>query len=396
MYQNLFRTKSIRCVALAASLAPILFTGAAQAMPQHPEDELIPFAQPLPYMPYFPNSEFDDRDVLMSLDGYDVLGNASAVETLEAQIKRLDERIKESKESLNKANLSGDKDRRRAAESRVESLEEARTSLQKASERAKRLAPLLKKVDVKFDNATVAQAAEALSKASGVQIKVDDTISNTTRLTVEARKIGLASILESVALQAGLIIEPINMEKGDIGVELVSPPMLRVNDRVQKFPQSASPWSTRWGTPPTRRFIYTSRVPGVWNYSTGQGSTISRAYANGISAEVMGNIASLDKLRDAISITTGNRVVVSGEKGTTIEVTKPGTVTITEAGKNDKNEDGYWTTVYTLKDGELTKQSRTWDKTKKKIVAPAAPAAPTIAIPDSGSVGFAFVCDREV
>lgn len=405
MYQNIICTKTVRYVALAATLLPAFLISTAHAV-QNPEDEFIQFAHPLPFMePFYQHGEFDDHDVLMSLDGYDNFGQSSAVESLEAEAKRIDEMIKMAKEAVDKARAGSDKARQRSAEARVESLEKARESLRKATERANRMAPLQKKVDVKFENATVAQAAEALSRASGVQIKVDDTIPDTTRLTVEARKVRLSTILESVARQAGLTIDPINLEKGDIGVELVAPPMLRVNDTVQKFPTSASPWGDKWGTPPTRRFIYTSRVPSVWNYTNGDGAKIARAYTNGVSAEVMGNLSALGQQHSALgqkyaTVFSGNgtRTLFKDENGTTIEVSKPGTITIVEPAKNDKNEEGYWRTVYALKNGELVQQSRTWEKGKKPAVAPvspaapvAPPAAPTQAVPDSGGTGFIYV-----
>ncbi|MBC8137550.1 MAG: hypothetical protein H8F28_16840 [Fibrella sp.] len=371
MYQKNFRTKSVRYAALTAALLPALLSGTAYAV-QQPEDELIPFAQPAPFMPFY-HGEPEDGDVLFSLDGYDGFSSSSTVEALDDEARHLDERIKEAKESVNKARSRGDQAELRTAESRVTSLEKSRTALRKTIERARRLAPLQKKVDVKFENATVAQAAEALSRASGVQIKVDDTIPDTTRLTVEARKVRLVTVLESVARQAGLTIEPINLEKGDIGTELIAPPMLRVNNTVQKFATSPSPWSDKWGTPPTSRYIFTSGLPRVWNYSNGDGRTITRAYVDGISAEAMGkSMAALGELaaRKGLEVARvaghARTTVFTDEKGTTIEVSKPGTVTIVEAAKNDKNEDGHWRTVYTLKNGELVQQSRMWEKAKGK------------------------------
>ncbi|MBC7806648.1 MAG: hypothetical protein H7145_10900 [Akkermansiaceae bacterium] len=377
MYPNILRSKSVRYAALAAILLPAFLPCTARAV-QQPEDELVPFAEPTPFMP-FHHGEHEDGDVLFSLDGYDGFSSSSTVESLDEEVKRLDERIKEAEGALNAARRGGDKVKLFAAESRLESLEKSRAALRKAIERAKRLAPLQKKVDVKFENATVAQAAEALSRASGVQIKVDDTIPDTTRLTVEARKVRLVTVLESVARQSGLTIEPINLEKGDIGVELIAPPLLRVNDTVQKFATSPSPWSDKWGTPPTSRYIYTSGLPRGWNYANGEGRTILRAHADGMSAEMMGRSAealrrsaeAMLRSEGAVARSEGARIAGKGyttvftdEKGTTIAVSKPGTVTVVEAAKNDKNEDGHWRTVYALKNGELVQQSRTWEKAK--------------------------------
>lgn len=375
MYPKNSRSKSIRYAALAAvALLPPLLPGAVYAT-QQPEDELVPFAQPMPFMP-FEHGDPDDNDALFAYGGYNSFGGSTTIESLEEEAKRLDERIKGTKEGMDAARKSDDKTRLRSAELRLESLEQSRVALRKTIDRAKHLAPLQKKVDVKFDNATVAQAAEALSRASGVRIKVDDTIPDTTRLTVEARKVRLATVLESVARQAGLTIDPINLEKGDIGVELIAPPLLRVNNTTQKFAAPTSPWSDKWGTPPTSRYIYTTGVPRVWNYANGEGRTITRAYTDGISAEVLGSMKSLESLKSLEklaplagiqgSVGGSRRIFLTDDKATTIEFTKPGTITVTEAAKNDKNEDGHWRTIYQLKNGELIQQSRTWEKSNAK------------------------------
>ncbi len=380
MYPTIFRSRSVRYVALAAvavaTFLPAFLPGVARAVVQQPhEDELVPFAEPVPFLPFYHSGEFEDGDVFYTPDAF---GGSGTVESLEAEAKRLDEMIKEAKESVDAARKSDDKAKQRTAESRVMSLERSRAALQKVVERAKRFAPLQKKVDVKFENATVAQAAEALSRASGVQIKVDDTIPDTTRLTVEARKVRLVTVIESLARQAGLTIDPINIDKGEVGIELIAPPMLRVNNTVQQFATAPSPWTEKWGTPPTSRYLYSSGLPRVWNYATANGNTITRTYVDGISAEAMGrsaeaigrsmaalgDLAAAQGLRAPVAPGKGGTTVFTVEKGTSIIVSKPGTVTVVEAAKNDKNGDGHWRTSYTLKNGELVQQSRVWEKAK--------------------------------
>ncbi len=171
----------------------------------------------------------------------------------------------------------------------------------------------------------------------------------------------LSTVLESAARQAGLIIDPINLDKGDIGVELTAPPMLRVNDTVQRFPRSSSPWSGKWGTPPTRRLMFSTYAPYPAAAMNSLKNTIVSTYTNGVSAEAIGGLAR-NRVYTSSLTGTGQQAKVMLEGGTMIEIRKPGTVTVTEPGKNDKDEMGTWQTVYTLKNGELIQQSRVWQK----------------------------------
>ena len=237
-------------------------------------------------------------------------------------------------------------------------------SLQKRLRYVYRVAPLQKKVDVKFDNATVKQAAEALSKASGVRIRVDDDIPTETRLTVEARKIRLATVLESVARQAGLIIEPVNLDgNGDLGATLTVPPMLRVNDKVQRFSASSSPWSAAWGTPPTGRGLFGAMSPYIYFADdAGKLAEITRRATQIARAEVPRLFPAPRPTRPAGSST---RSLVQLPDGTQCELgyaDKAVTVTLTEAGKNDKGETGVYRSTFTLKDGAFVRQSRVWSK----------------------------------
>jgi hypothetical protein len=63
-------------------------------------------------------------------------------------------------------------------------------------------------VDVTLKDATLAQAAEALSRASGIAIRVDAGAGAGQQLTVEAKQIPLSRVLESVALNTNAKIVP--------------------------------------------------------------------------------------------------------------------------------------------------------------------------------------------
>ncbi|MBC8143732.1 MAG: hypothetical protein H7Y38_20065 [Armatimonadetes bacterium] len=296
--------------------------------------------------------------VSYSLDGYDGAD-------VDAQIAALKARIEQAKKSVELAKVMRDASVKSGTNTTVLSNAQLELqTLQKRLLRLERTAPLQKKVDVKFENATVKQAAEALSKASGVKIQVDDDIPAETRLTVEARKIRLATVLESVAKQAGLIIEPINLDEGgDLGVSLTMPPMLRVNDKVQRFPSSPSPWSAAWGTPPTGRGLFGVGSPLIYF---------------GNEAEKLAEIARLGeavarreipRAFQPYTVTStqgrGTRSVITfpdGSRGEIGYVDKGVVVTITEVGKNDKGETGIYRSTFALKDGAFVRQSRVWSK----------------------------------
>lgn len=298
----------------------------------------------------------------VSLDGYD------GADT-DAQIAALKERIKQAERGVEVATAGRDTVAKGGngtanADRLVASAKQDLAILQKRLLRLERIAPLQKKVDVKFENATVKQAAEALSKASGVRIRVDDDIPAETRLTVEARKIRLATVLESVAQQAGLIIEPVNLESGgDFGVSLTVPPMLRVNNKVQRFPSSPSPWSAAWGTPPTGRGLFGIASPFV--YHAGDAAKLSEIARLGVAVARR----EVPQVFQPFTVTQtngrGTRSVVTfpdGSRGEIGYADKAVTVTITEAGKNDAGESGVYRSTFTLKDGAFIRQSRTWAK----------------------------------
>jgi len=324
---------------------------------------------------------------------FDSYGGYSG-EDNESELSSLQKRIADEEQEIQRlTTLRDDASRKYTSEQiarttqKIEMLRSYCDRLRKLAARLTRISPLQKKVDVKFDNATVAQAAEALSKASGVPITAEDAIPDTTRLTVEARRVRLATVLESVARQANLIIEPgdgFDKPEGSLSVILTMPPMLRVNDSVQKFSVPSSPWSAKWGTPPTRRFyvdatgtdwgdsqqaltLYRSIFPAISGSATaiaksapGVRVETNRAIAEALRSAGMTPVAGQYQLRT----TNGDkRIVIMQSDGTQkINVSKDGTITIEETGKNKKGESGTWKSVYTLKDGELKQKSRDFIK----------------------------------
>ncbi|HVK06336.1 MAG TPA: hypothetical protein VM490_22895 [Armatimonadaceae bacterium] len=262
-----------------------------------------------------------------------------------------------------------DAERRRLGEyiARSESdLERSKASLRTAEKRA----PLFKLVDVKFTDATVKQAARALSDASGVAIAVEDSVPDTTRLTVEARRVRLVTVLESMAEQANVIIEP-DERGGKLGIRLVSPPMLKVNEKETKFIRQNSPWSPLWGTPPTRRYYFADALSAVGGGGAYRAvippmppMTINAADIDKTVREALAKAAQAQSLAPGTARSSTAVVRAGDGKSVTISVNND-TVIVTEPGKNDKGEAGVWMTVYKFdKDKkEMVKSSSMFHKT---------------------------------
>src|SRR5439155_18984462 len=66
-----------------------------------------------------------------------------------------------------------------------------------------RLAALQRPIDVDLKDAPVRQAAQTISQACGLPIAVDSQVPVQTRLTVVARGVPLATVLDTIARQSG-------------------------------------------------------------------------------------------------------------------------------------------------------------------------------------------------
>src|SRR5262249_6798510 len=74
-----------------------------------------------------------------------------------------------------------------------------------------------------------------------------------TRLTLEAHRVPLVTVLDAVARQANLVLAPMKDAKGKvIGILITRPATLKVNGQAQSFSEGPTlPWSPEWGIPPT-------------------------------------------------------------------------------------------------------------------------------------------------
>jgi hypothetical protein len=125
-------------------------------------------------------------------------------------------------------------------------------SLKRVMEHEQRAAPLKRAIDLQARDVPVRELAQALAKASGVAVEVDEDVPNETRLTVQARRVPLATVLEAVGRQADLMISP-----SPKGVRLRTWPSLEVQSSKSSSPVrevfygGLVPWSDEWGTAPT-------------------------------------------------------------------------------------------------------------------------------------------------
>lgn len=133
------------------------------------------------------------------------------------------------------------------AEREMQRIQEELSDRIKALEDAKfaKSRVLLRPVAVELKNATVRQAAEALSKATQVPIEVTPDAPDDLRLTIQARGVSFGAVLQAIAKQANLKIAP-----GEMGIVLNSWPMVAVNGQFQVFKGAWAPWASEWGALP--------------------------------------------------------------------------------------------------------------------------------------------------
>ena len=170
-----------------------------------------------------------------------------ALDSLRGQFAASQPQVKQAQESLDRTRIelaklqAGISDVQKAIQERYQK-ERARIDVM--------LAPYQRPVSVDLRDATVRQAAEALSKVAGMEISVDESVPETTRLKVQAKGVALGAILEAIAEPAGLELAP-----SPKGIKITSWPTLKVNEDVTVFTGQFAPWADemvqRWGFRPS-------------------------------------------------------------------------------------------------------------------------------------------------
>jgi hypothetical protein len=119
-----------------------------------------------------------------------------------------------------------------------------------------RVVALQRPLSVELRDEPVRQAALTLSQAAGLAIRVAEDVPGDRRLTVVARGVPLATVLDSIARQSGLLIAPYGSGSD---VELQPAPGLQGERPGERSPYA--PWSKEWGTNPAASPVESQRLP---------------------------------------------------------------------------------------------------------------------------------------
>jgi hypothetical protein len=196
--------------------------------------------------------------------------------------------------------------------------------------------------------ATVRQAAEVLGKASGVTVAVDESVPKDLRITIDARRVPLATVLEAIGKQTGLMIAP-----KDKGVILQTWPKLSVNGKPTDLPSSGenAPWSDEWVIPPTQLL----GMPFLGGHGPMAAIRPGPSAPGAPGASVAPGMPS-----DAYRYL---RMLSPRERPEGLEVTASGNmVVVSEPGVNDKNERGLWITAYAVENGSMREMGSTFHR----------------------------------
>lgn len=260
-------------------------------------------------------------------------------------------------------------------ERRLEQAESVLITAMRDMEEAQRFAALRKPVAVRLRDATVRQAAQVLTQASGLTIRADDSVPQDTRLTIEARRVPLADLLETVGRQANLVIAP----EAD-GVRLTAPSELTVNGEQQQFWEGPNfPWSREWGSPPVSaesgtRFgsgpVFGGGLGGANAFGGGGGR--GGGFGGGGYGGAPGDLpapASVDPhVPGAPDPFRAHPLGGAGSGPGRLALTTVGSdlIVVAEPGSGPRNEAGVWLTVYRLGRGgvQMTQVSSTFHRTR--------------------------------
>jgi hypothetical protein len=197
------------------------------------------------------------------------------------------------------------------------------------------------RVSVELKDATVAQAAQALSQVSQIPIRVDKAVRTDKRLTATAVDARTADILQTIAKELHLQIAP----DDEAGIVLKTWPKLAVNGVEREFVDSKSPWSDDWGG-----FQNPALLTGGYTYppTTTYGSTTGATYKG-----------------SSLRPTYPRSGAPAGGGTGSLTMTSVGSqVVIAEPGRGPRGESGVWLTVYQLRGTQLLRQSSLFHKAR--------------------------------
>ncbi len=317
-------------------------------------------AQPQPDVP---TEKKTASPLSTALTGQPVFGNLpvlteQTIHQLKMDLERSRTRLERIR-SLNKAGHAS-QDAIEQAEEEVSQKELELASADTAIAKARSLAAFRHPVDMEAKEATVQQVVATLSKACGIPVKVDPSVPANLRLTVEAHGVPFATVLESIASQANLMIAP--PEDGTIGVVIGTWPQLNVNGLKIKYVGPHAPWSNDWDVSPIDpKFLgmTTQFAPQYDGMGTPfGGGTFVLPHSHG--AEGGGGLNFNGAMGSTSDIPfLGGGINISGEKPgnapSAATVTQLGNkgIVVSEPGVGPKGEAGLWLTMYWLNGTQL-------------------------------------------
>lgn len=214
-----------------------------------------------------------------------------------------------------------------------------------------RMALLQRPIDVDLQQATVRQAAQALGSASGVPITVDDAVTTEARVTVRARRVPFAQVLEAVGSRLDVMFSPTPDRRG---IRIGPWPTLEVDGKQEKFRSPFAPWSSDWDPLPTSRDFwrtggranrYVDLVTGL--PAAGRRTATSRPAAASDAVETPG------VPREPVPAPANAGAMLPGPASPSVGIDN-GTIVVAEPGFRE-GQQGVWLTVYRLQGQELQK-----------------------------------------
>jgi hypothetical protein len=246
-------------------------------------------------------------------------------------------------------------------------------------EQQQRMAGLRRPVVVQLRDASVKQAAQALSQASGAPIGVDDRVPADLRLTMDVQGVPLLTVLEAIGRQTNLMIaaDP----KSAKGFVLKPWPSMEI---LSGTPGAGLPGSE--SSPSPKQVFAGPYAP--WSDELGP---LVGAWSNSLSSALWRSSA---KLLDSASVAPGSDLLtrpspyapsvqespdlldrkqlpwVAGSTGWTGATTGPLALTAVgdrmvvtaQPGIGPQGEPGVWLTVYRLEGNQLRKVGSTFDR----------------------------------
>lgn len=193
---------------------------------------------------------------------------------------------------------------------------------------AKRLVKLAGPVDVELTEASLRQVAEALTKATGLQIGVDGGVKDDPQraFTLKVQGAPLGQVLEQIADSAKVLIAP--EESG--GVVLVPEAYGSINGQSVSPTVTYQPWSNDWA------------IVGAYS------ATIGQRWLGLIQAA-----APVPAPSSMMGLTTGGYAVI-GSPQYLVAGMGPDMFVVGEPGTNEKGELGLWLQFYKIAGNKVT------------------------------------------